>query len=63
MARPTEALKSLLVGRPKDTARLEHETLSKTVGSRRVRLRRALVLGVRNQEMLAVLIVARERRR
>ena len=32
MARPTEVLKSLLVGRPKETAGLEHERLSKTVG-------------------------------
>jgi hypothetical protein len=31
MARPTEALKSLLVGRPKETAHLEHERLSKKV--------------------------------
>ncbi len=32
MSRPVEAVKSLLVGRPKDTAHLEHERLTKTVG-------------------------------
>jgi hypothetical protein len=32
MSRPVEAVRSLLVGRPKETARLEHERLNKTVG-------------------------------
>jgi amino acid transporter len=32
MSKPVEAVKSLLVGRPKETARLAHERLSKTVG-------------------------------
>ena len=31
MARPAEVIKSLLIGRPKDTSSLEHERLNKTV--------------------------------
>jgi len=31
MARPAEVIKSLLIGRPKDTSQLEHERLNKTV--------------------------------
>src|SRR5438309_9840562 len=32
MQRPTEVVRSILVGRPKETSRLAHERLSKTVG-------------------------------
>ena len=32
MQRPTEVVRSILVGRPKDTSRLAHERLNKTVG-------------------------------
>lgn len=58
MARPTEALKSLLVGRPKDTAHLEHETLTKTVGLAVFASDALSSSAYATQEMLAVLIVA-----
>lgn len=58
MARPSEALKSLLVGRPKDTARLEHERLSKKVGLAVFASDALSSSAYATEEMLLVLIAA-----
>jgi amino acid transporter len=58
MARPTEVLKSLLVGRPKETAGLEHERLSKVVGLAVFASDALSSSAYATQEMLVVLIAA-----
>ena len=58
MARPTEVLKSLLVGRPKETAGLEHERLSKKVGLAVFASDALSSSAYATEEMLVVLIAA-----
>jgi amino acid transporter len=58
MARPTEVLKSLLVGRPKETAHLEHERLTKKVALAVFASDALSSSAYATQEMLGVLIVA-----
>ncbi len=58
MARPTEVLKGLLVGRPKETAHLEHERLTKKVGLAVFASDALSSSAYATQEMLGVLIVA-----
>lgn len=58
MARPTEALRSLLVGRPKETAGLEHERLSKKVGLAVFASDALSSSAYATEEMLLVLIAA-----
>jgi amino acid transporter len=58
MARPTEVLKSLLVGRPKATAGLEHERLSKRVALAVFASDALSSSAYATQEMLVVLITA-----
>lgn len=57
MARPVEAFKSLLVGRPKDTAQLEHERLSKTIGLAVFASDNLSSAAYATQEMLGVLVL------
>ncbi len=58
MARPTEVLKTLLVGRPKATAGLEHERLTKKVGLAVFASDALSSSAYATQEMLVVLIAA-----
>ncbi len=58
MARPTEVLKSLLVGRPKDTAGLEHERLTKKVALAVFASDALSSSAYATEEMLVVLIAA-----
>lgn len=58
MARPSAVLKSLLVGRPKATAGLEHERLSKKVGLAVFASDALSSSAYATEEMLVVLIVA-----
>ena len=58
MARPTEVLKSLLVGRPKETAGLEHERLTKRVALAVFASDALSSSAYATQEMLVVLITA-----
>ena len=58
MARPTDVLKSFLVGRPKETAGLEHERLSKKVGLAVFASDALSSSAYATQEMLVVLIAA-----
>jgi len=57
MDRPTSVLKSLLVGHPKATARLEHERLSKTVGLAVFASDNLSSAAYATEEMLAVLVL------
>jgi amino acid transporter len=57
MARPAEALKSLLVGRPKETARLEHERLPKTVGLAVFASDNLSSAAYATEEMLSILVL------
>ncbi len=57
MATPVEALKSLLVGRPKETSLLEHERLSKTVGLAVFASDNLSSAAYATEEMLAVLVL------
>jgi amino acid transporter len=58
MARPSEALKSLLVGRPKQTAGLEHERLSKKVALAVFASDALSSSAYATEEMLVVLVAA-----
>ena len=55
MAHPVEAVKSLLVGRPKETRHLQHERLSKTVGLAVFASDNLSSAAYATEEMLAVL--------
>lgn len=57
MSRPVEAVKSLLVGRPKETARLAHERLSKRVGLAVFASDNLSSSAYATEEMLAVLVL------
>lgn len=57
MSRPVEAFKSLLVGRPKETALLAHERLSKTVGLAVFASDNLSSSAYATEEMLAVLVL------
>ncbi|MGH7859271.1 MAG: amino acid permease, partial [Candidatus Binatia bacterium] len=57
MSRQAEALKWLLVGRPKETARLIHERLSKTVGLAVFASDNLSSSAYATEEMLAVLVL------
>jgi amino acid transporter len=57
MSRPVEALKSFLVGRPKETALLEHERVSKTVGLAVFASDNLSSSAYATEEMLAVLVL------
>jgi len=57
MSTPVEAVKSLLVGRPKETARLVHERLSKRVGLAVFASDNLSSSAYATEEMLAVLVL------
>jgi amino acid transporter len=58
MARPTEVLKALLVGRPKDTAGLEHERLTKRIALAVFASDNLSSAAYATEEMLGVLVLA-----